>query len=43
MMDFVQAKIDGWKDSHTSLQHLRGKNANISQEAAEIRVTFQKS
>ncbi|CDP17977.1 unnamed protein product [Coffea canephora] len=30
------AKMDKWKECETSLQRLRGANANISQEAAEI-------
>ncbi|KAL3516159.1 hypothetical protein ACH5RR_023061 [Cinchona calisaya] len=31
------AKIDKWKECENSLQRLRGDNANISQEAAEIK------
>ncbi|KAI3664968.1 hypothetical protein L6452_43583 [Arctium lappa] len=31
------AKIDRWKDCESALQRLRGENAEISEEAAEIR------
>lgn len=40
MTRFLQAKNDRWKDSEFALQRLRGENAEISEEAAEIRVTF---
>lgn len=37
---FVQAKIGKKKDSESALQCLRGKNADISAESAEIRASF---
>lgn len=37
----VQAKIGKEPELEAALQHLRGKNADISQEAADIRVTFR--
>lgn len=36
----LQAKIGKEKELEAALQHLRGKNADISQEAADIRVTL---
>ena len=36
----MQAEIGKERELEASLQHLRGKNADISQEAADIRVTF---
>ena len=36
----MQAKIGREKDSESALQRLRGKNADISAESAEIRVRF---
>lgn len=33
-----QAKAGQWKECEASLQRLRGKDANISEEAAEIKV-----
>lgn len=40
MFEFVQAKIGRGRDCESALQRLRGKNADISEESAEIRVTF---
>jgi len=37
----LQAKLGKEKELQASLQLLRGKNVDISQEAAEIVVTFQ--
>ena len=37
----LQAKIGKEEELVAALQHLRGKDADISQEAAEIIVTFQ--
>ena len=37
----LQAKIGKEKELEAALQHLRGKNMDISQEATYIRVTFQ--
>lgn len=34
----LQAKIGQYKELETALQSLRGKNVDISEEAAEIRV-----
>jgi type II secretory pathway component PulM len=36
---YFQAKIGREKECEAALQRLRGENADISQEAAEIRVT----
>lgn len=38
---YVQAKIGREKDCEVALQRLRGENANISLEVAEIRVSFK--
>lgn len=35
----LQAMVGRWSDCEAALQCLRGKNANISEEVAEIRVT----
>ncbi|KAH7543133.1 hypothetical protein FEM48_Zijuj02G0151000 [Ziziphus jujuba var. spinosa] len=40
MVDLLQAKVGREKESEAALQHLRGKKTDISQEAAEIRVSF---
>ena len=37
----LQAKIGKEKELEATLQRLRGKNVDISQEATYIRVTFQ--
>lgn len=37
----MQAQAGRWKDCETSLQRLRGNNANITEEAAEIRVMLK--
>lgn len=37
----LQAKIGQVKDCEAALQRLRGESTNISEEAAEIRVTFK--
>ena len=37
---FFQAKIGRKKEHEADLQNLRGENADISQEAKEIRETF---
>jgi SP family sugar porter-like MFS transporter len=36
----LQAKIGKEPELEAALQRLRGKNADISQEAADIKVTF---
>jgi len=33
-----QAKVGRWKECESALQRLRGKHADVYQEAAEIRV-----
>lgn len=38
--NFLQAKVGRMKDFEAALQILRGENADISEEAAEIRVKF---
>lgn len=38
---WLQAKIGRERECETALQRLRGENADISQEAAEIRVSFE--
>ena len=40
-VNFVQAKFGEEKDYEASLQHLRGEDADIFQEATEIRVNFE--
>lgn len=40
MFEFLQAKIGRGKDCESALQRLRGNNADISEESAEIRVMF---
>ena len=37
----LQVKVGKEKELEASLRRLRGQNVDISQEAAEIRVTFQ--
>jgi hypothetical protein len=37
----LQAKIGNEPELEAALQRLRGKNADISQETADIRVTFR--
>lgn len=39
----LQAKIGKEKEFETALQRLRGRNADISQEVADIRVNFATS
>lgn len=39
--EFVQAKFGEEKDYETSLRRLRGEDADIFQEATEIRVNFE--
>jgi len=34
----LQAKVGRWKECESALQRLRGKHADVYQEAAEIRV-----
>lgn len=36
--NLLQAKFGHWERSESVLQRLRGKNADVSQEATEIRV-----
>lgn len=40
-VSFVQAKFGEEKDYEASLRHLRGEDADIFQEATEIRVNFE--
>ena len=40
MIQLPAAKIGKEKEFETSLQRLRGRNADISQEAADIRVNY---
>lgn len=37
---FLQANIGMWKDCESALHRLRGENADISEEAIEIKVTY---
>ena len=36
----LQANVGGEKEFHTSLQKLRGEDADVSEEAIEIKVGF---
>ena len=40
-VNFVQAKFGEVKDYEASLRRLRGEDADIFQEATEIRVNFE--
>lgn len=41
MLKFLQAKHGREKEFELALQRLRGKNADISEEAMDIKVTLQ--
>lgn len=41
MLSHFQAKVGREKECEASLQRLRGKNTDYSQEAAEIKVSFE--